>query len=333
MPTFSIIVPVFNVAPFLRQCLDSVLAQTCMDWECIAVDDGSSDGSSTILDEYARSDSRLHAIHQSNAGEGGARNAGLSVAKGDWIVFLDGDDLLAPDALNHIASLIDPAIDLIRFDYCMFSDGDGPSFHAAPANESTDIGISHSIEMADLFVLVPQHAFRRTILDGLRFTNYRRGCDRVFIDDVLLHRMDTVRVTDAVLYGYRQRPGSAMNSHPAFNILLDEMDHRLEIIRMIDESGKSVSYAGSVWLEGYFIADFPRILRKRKRDRSDLAKDWLVRLKALRHADGLSAFARFLSWFIPPFRPPMLAVFICICLDSGRRRVARLFHRTIGALP
>ena len=333
MPTFSIIVPVFNVAPFLRQCLDSVLAQTCMDWECIAVDDGSSDGSGTILDEYARSDSRLHTIHQSNAGEGGARNAGLSVAKGNWIVFLDGDDLLAPDALNHIASLIEPAIDLIRFDYCMFSDGEGPSFHAAPANESTDIGISHSIEMADLFVLVPQHAFRRTILDGLRFTNYRRGCDRVFIDDVLLHRMDTVRVTDAVLYGYRQRPGSAMNSHPAFSILLDEMDHRLEIIRMIDESGKSVSYARSIWLEGYFLSDFPRILRRRKSDCSILAKEWLKRLKELRKAKGLSACGKTVAWSIPFIRPPALSLFLCVCLDSARRRLARLFNKQIWIRP
>ena len=99
-PFFSIIIPVYNVAPYLRECLDSVLAQTFTDWEAICVDDGSTDGSGAILDEYAARDSRFRVIHQTNAGVSVARNVALEVVKGEWFSFLDGDDLLCKDALS-----------------------------------------------------------------------------------------------------------------------------------------------------------------------------------------------------------------------------------------
>jgi len=72
-PFFSIIIPVYNVAPYLRECLDSVLAQTFTDWEAICVDDGSTDGSGAILDEYAAKEPRIKVIHPKNAGVGAAR--------------------------------------------------------------------------------------------------------------------------------------------------------------------------------------------------------------------------------------------------------------------
>lgn len=81
-PFSSIIIPVYNVAPYLRECLDSVLAQTLGDWECICVDDGSTDGSGAILDEYAAMETRFRVIHQANAGVAGARNRGLNAARG-----------------------------------------------------------------------------------------------------------------------------------------------------------------------------------------------------------------------------------------------------------
>lgn len=94
-PKFSIIIPVYNVAPYLRECLDSVLAQTFTDWEAICVDDGSSDGSGSILDEYKVRDNRFRVIHQKNAGVCSARNVGLKMATGRWICFVDADDVIA----------------------------------------------------------------------------------------------------------------------------------------------------------------------------------------------------------------------------------------------
>lgn len=115
-PFFSIIIPVYNVAPYLRECLDSVLAQTFTNWEAICVDDGSTDGSGVILDEYAAKDKRFRGIHQKNGGVSAARNAALSVAQGAWVTFLDGDDKYLLDRLQHMCEIIQshPEIDWVH---------------------------------------------------------------------------------------------------------------------------------------------------------------------------------------------------------------------------
>lgn len=91
-PVISLIVPVYNAEEYLRECLDSVLAQTFTDWECILVDDGSTDASGAICAEYARRDSRFRPVRQDNAGISGARNTGIGLATGRYLVFLDNDD-------------------------------------------------------------------------------------------------------------------------------------------------------------------------------------------------------------------------------------------------
>ena len=91
-PKVSIIIPVYNVERYLRQCLDSAMNQTLRDIEIICVDDGSTDGSGRILDEYASVDSRFVIVHQANGGLSDARNSGITRATGDFIVFLDSDD-------------------------------------------------------------------------------------------------------------------------------------------------------------------------------------------------------------------------------------------------
>lgn len=105
-PKFSIIIPVYNVAPYLRECLDSVLAQTFTDWEAICVDDGSTDGCGVILDEYAAKDKRFRVSHQMNAGVSAARNAALDIAKGEYFLFVDGDDVIASWTLSLADELI-----------------------------------------------------------------------------------------------------------------------------------------------------------------------------------------------------------------------------------
>ena len=97
-PLVSVIVPVHDVLPYLGQALDSVLAQTYRDLEVIVVDDGSTDGSGELCDEYARRDGRLTVIHQENRGLSAARNVGIDRATGDWILFLDSDDWMEPNA-------------------------------------------------------------------------------------------------------------------------------------------------------------------------------------------------------------------------------------------
>ncbi|MCR5362141.1 MAG: glycosyltransferase family 2 protein [Bacteroidales bacterium] len=98
MSTFlSIIIPVYNVAPYLRQCVDSILCQADQGVEVILVDDGSSDGSAGICDEYARQDNRIRVFHQGNSGASAARNFGIEQSCGEWISFVDADDWVADD--------------------------------------------------------------------------------------------------------------------------------------------------------------------------------------------------------------------------------------------
>lgn len=100
MPCISLIVPVYNVKPHLSTCVESILAQTFTDFECILVDDGSRDGSAHLCDVYADRDARVRVIHQANAGVSSARNAGIQVAQGEWLAFVDADDCIHPAYLD-----------------------------------------------------------------------------------------------------------------------------------------------------------------------------------------------------------------------------------------
>lgn len=96
----SIVVPVYNAAKYLEECIASVFSQSFDDWELILVDDGSSDGSGLIIDRMAEADPRVKAIHRANGGMSAARNTGIAAARGEFMYFLDADDVLHPDALK-----------------------------------------------------------------------------------------------------------------------------------------------------------------------------------------------------------------------------------------
>ena len=102
MPKVSVIIPIYNVEAYLRECLDSVVNQTLRDIEIICVDDGSTDCSAKILAEYANDDRRIRVITQLNVGAGAARNTGLAIAQGQWLSFLDADDVFAPTMLSDM---------------------------------------------------------------------------------------------------------------------------------------------------------------------------------------------------------------------------------------
>lgn len=106
-PEISIIVPVYNVEKYLPQCLDSILAQTFTDFELICVNDGSTDRSGKILDEYVAKDARIKIIHQQNKGLVGARNSGIDMAKGNYLYFVDSDDTIHPQLLEICHALVE----------------------------------------------------------------------------------------------------------------------------------------------------------------------------------------------------------------------------------
>ena len=122
-PVVSIILPVYNVAPYLRQSLDSIINQTLKNIEIICVDDGSTDESGKILDEYKAKDERIKVIHKKNAGTGAARNDGLKLATGECIGFVDPDDWILPNMYERLYSVLkEKNLDIVMFTPDVFND-------------------------------------------------------------------------------------------------------------------------------------------------------------------------------------------------------------------
>lgn len=224
----SIIIPVYQVAHYLPECLDSILAQTEPDWEAILVDDGSTDGSGDICDVYAQKDSRFHVIHQENAGAANAKNTGLDVASGSYIAFVDSDDTVAPRWLEiALAAMKDADVVEYGFDFHC-PDGYTSSEPLPTAEFSPEEYLDQYIDhwQCSLFW---NKLFRAQLLKNIRFRKERRCIDDEFFTyKVMSYAEKTVRIPD-VLYHYRQRKGSAVsNSKNALQRTKDALAIRRE---------------------------------------------------------------------------------------------------------
>ena len=117
MVKVSIIVPVYNVEKYLKQCLDSILAQTLKEIEVICVDDGSADSSGEILDQYALQDGRVKVLHRENRGYGSAMNAGLDAAMGEYVGIVESDDCILPEMYQTLYEATDSEkLDIVKSD-------------------------------------------------------------------------------------------------------------------------------------------------------------------------------------------------------------------------
>ena len=125
MPFLSIIIPVYKVEPYLRECLDSIAASPLDCWEAILIDDGSPGSCPVICDEYAAKDKRFQVIHQENAGVAAARNAGLDIAQGKWVWYVDSDDIVNMQPVGEMVMWLKehPEVDLVLFDVDTFKAG------------------------------------------------------------------------------------------------------------------------------------------------------------------------------------------------------------------
>ena len=221
MPLFSIIIPVYNVAPYLRDCLDSVRNQSFCDWECICIDDGSTDGSGDILGEYVEQDSRFYVVHQVNAGVSAARNVGVAKAGGKYLWFVDGDDRVMPNALKvlntALATLQHP--DIVALGWCRFKNNATPVFHDAEQENVKVIGgavrvIKDRSSVREVFqkyagsLLCWNALYRRECVARLNFRGYPNGEDVLWGVEALLAAKSIGSVGN-VCYGYFQRENSA----------------------------------------------------------------------------------------------------------------------------
>ena len=213
--TVSVIVPVYNVASYLPEALDSIVNQTYKDLEIIIVDDGSTDDSACICEKYASSDSRIKVIHQDNRGLSGARNTGLAHATGDLVSFIDSDDSLSPMFIESLVNAMESSsapIAVCRFAVIETSgrlSGVAASSVfpnvAAGVYERTD-AIKDLVE-EKMCVNVCNKLFRRELWSDIRFPDGHVYEDAV-AEFKLFDKAERVVVLDEALYNYRRRPDS-----------------------------------------------------------------------------------------------------------------------------
>lgn len=215
MPKFSLIVPVYRIEEYLPKCIDSVLAQTCQDFELLLIDDGSPDGCGAICDDYAaRHPDRIRAVHQPNGGAGAARNHGIRLSRGEYLLFVDGDDYLSPDFLAALTGVIEktPA-DLVLFGALVERDGRqvGRLDEMVPAERLLTVRDEPALYFG---VMAPwNRAYRRTLFTE----NDIEFATKVWYEDIrvvtkLLAVAQTAYRLPGAYYHYLQREGSAMNN-------------------------------------------------------------------------------------------------------------------------
>lgn len=212
MSTISVIVPVYKVEPYLRRCVDSILAQTFSDIEIILVDDGSPDDCGAICDEYAKKDDRVRVIHQENGGVSAARNAGIRAAGGEQICFVDGDDLIHPDFCSYLSALLNRT----ECDYaaCEFSrfDNENELERDSIPDQSYEVYNSAGFlekQMKSGFSVCGK-LFRCEVFDKVSFKTNMRHEDVILPADLARFFHSGVCFTEAKLYFYRQNTGGFM---------------------------------------------------------------------------------------------------------------------------
>lgn len=218
-PRFSIIIPVYNVAPYLRECFDSVLSQTIEDFEVLAVDDGSTDGSGQIVDEYAVKDQRITALHKTNKGVSSARNAGIDIAKGEYICFVDGDDIIAPTFLQDLYEAMGEA-DSSMGGFRTFGLPDKPGRIVTLESKRIDTLEENLYRFYDIqntlaFRYLWNRMFKTDLIHRyhLRFHEdiyYKE--DGLFVVQYLCKTNGLIGICEHIVYNYRRVPNGAIGS-------------------------------------------------------------------------------------------------------------------------
>lgn len=203
----SIVIPVYNVEKFISQCIDSVLCQTYSNFELILVNDGSTDSSGKICDDYAKKDIRIHVIHIPNSGVSAARNTGIEESKGDWISFIDSDDFVEPDYLERFQIGKDDT-DLIVQGLEYYDNRNGSFFKQVRVCDCIlgEEGFKEKVAQNDLLRsgYPCAKAYRRSLLaDKIRFnTNLSFHEDHIFVLEAM-NASKAIRLVDSVAYKYR----------------------------------------------------------------------------------------------------------------------------------
>jgi len=203
LPKISVIVPIYNMEPYLPKCLDSIMAQTHRDLEIILIDDGSTDSSSKICDEYAEKDKRIKVINKKNGGVASARNAGLRTATGEYIAFVDSDDWIEPTMYSELLNVCLSH----NCDYAGCSTqirgGTSGQVKFLTANEYFAAYLN-----GDMFLTVWSRLCKREVCIDVEFPENRIVCEDGFVALPTLLKAKSIAFLEKPLYNYNQRENS-----------------------------------------------------------------------------------------------------------------------------
>lgn len=254
-PKVSVIVPVYNTSAYLRECLDSIINQTLKEIEVICVDDGSVDGSLDILKEYAKKDKRFTIITQQNTSAGAARNAGLAVAKGEYLSFLDSDDFFAPEMLEETYNVITKD----ETDVCIYSgvqkDYKENKILPLPWLCQAENGIIHTnIVKGKIFFITSPNCwnklFSRRIIDryNLRYQNLSNGND-IYFSYMAVILSDKISILNKNFVTYRYNTGKQITAN------LSQMSPLNMYKALLAIKEQTLKYRDKTWIDTYYYME------------------------------------------------------------------------------
>lgn len=235
----SVIIPVYNVKDFLAECIDSILNQSYKEMEIILVDDGSTDGSSSICDEYARRDNRIKVIHKENGGLSSSRNAGLDVITGEYVTFVDSDDvIIGEDLYSNLLHRFEenPRLDVVQFDVIhKYTSSEQHTRNYPFKTYNSKIEILDGYLSQNIHVSCCDKIFKAEIFKHIRFPEKQISEDIAIIPQII-EKVNSLEACNLGYYGYRQREGSISNSTLPYN----------KICSILNSYSKYLKYAISI---------------------------------------------------------------------------------------
>ena len=215
MAEVSIIVPVYQVEKYIRQCVDSILAQTFTDFELILVDDGSKDKSGQICDEYARMDTRVKVIHKENGGAADTRNRGMDQTVGNYVMFVDSDDYIAPTMIEYLyQNILNENADIAACNYLYFFENDRKKDFATNVKSEVLTGkeifyYRKNERNYGFWTVVWNKLMKRETVGKVRFRSGKYYEDEFWANEIYQMDIKIVTIPDC-LYYYRQHENSTM---------------------------------------------------------------------------------------------------------------------------
>ena len=264
-PKISIIVPVYNVENYLKECLDSILGQSFTDWECILVDDGSTDSSPVICDEYASQDSRFKVIHKLNGGVSSARNAGLKAASAEFIGFVDPDDWIEPVMFNILYSLIvDYDADIAQIGFRKEYIGRHSTKHFTNKTK-----VISGMEAAEYFSLdrIPNYLWNKLHRKDIITCGFPEGqtFEDIYVYGQWINNVRKMVLDPTPLYHYRMRKGSIVHSDFSKNRYDSFIAHKNQINLMGATNGDRIREKFNANIYRYAV-DAAKIIARNEKD-------------------------------------------------------------------